>query len=103
MKVGRALADADLQDEPVRSMIKEFPFQVTATGACEKYDAESKLCTVYETRPDVCRVDVVYDRVYKHAMSRQEYYRLDEAACESLQREAELTKTQHPGKPVQKE
>lgn len=91
LKVARALENAPKMDEPVRSMLQAFPFQVTAAGACEKYDAETKKCTVYDTRPDVCRVDVVYDKVYKHAMSRQEYYRLDEAACGALQKEAGLS------------
>jgi hypothetical protein len=53
-------------------------------GICYHYDADTKLCTVYEHRPIVCRVDDFYDRYLKNVISLDEYYRLNYESCLKL-------------------
>ena len=45
------------------------------------------LCSIYETRPLKCRVDESYEVLFKEKMSREDYYKLNYAACEMLKKE----------------
>lgn len=38
-----------------------FPYSVKLDGkTCEKFDEETRLCTIYATRPDLCNVETMY-------------------------------------------
>lgn len=52
-------------------------------GVC-KY-LEDNICSIYETRPLICRVDDCYDRIFSELISKEEYYSLNEEACKILQ------------------
>jgi hypothetical protein len=47
-------------------------------GSCFNYDHETKLCKIYETRPDVCRVDALRPS----NMRANEWYDLVEDQCD---------------------
>jgi len=81
----------DLGNPAIKTLLREFPYKALDNGACEKFDPATKQCLVYETRPDVCRVNRVYERVHAAHLTREQYYRMGEAACARLQQEA-LTK-----------
>lgn len=51
-------------------------------GVC-KY-LENNLCTIYETRPDICRVGTLYDRFFKDKMTEEEYIKLTHETCDIL-------------------
>lgn len=53
-------------------------------GICKYFDAESKLCTIYENRPDLCNVDLSYDLYFKEEMTKESYYRLNNEGCRNL-------------------
>ena len=53
-------------------------------GVC-KY-LVGNLCSIYESRPLVCRVDESYDAFFQSRMSKEEYYRLNYEACDKLKR-----------------
>lgn len=55
-------------------------------GACKLYNDETKLCSDYENRPDICRVDLQFDLNYKDHMTWQQYLRLNMDACIALRR-----------------
>ncbi len=76
-------------DHIYKDLLTEFPYQADETGACEMLDKSTNQCKVYETRPDVCRVDSVYERLFAHHMTRDNYHRASEAACKILQEDAE--------------
>lgn len=42
------------------------------------------LCSIYETRPLLCRVDESYEAFFSEIYTRDEYYRLNEEACRIL-------------------
>lgn len=52
------------------------------SGACVHL-GEDNLCTIYETRPDICRVDRMH--LYFLGMTKEEAYRLNAQACNKLQ------------------
>jgi Fe-S-cluster containining protein len=65
--------------------LADFPYDWDYMGACEKLNKD-RTCSVYEDRPDVCRVDVMYDRYEKDSMSIEEYGARTDKACRSLEK-----------------
>lgn len=53
-------------------------------GVC-KYLKEN-LCTIYEERPLICRVDEGYEAFFQNSMSRDMYYKLTTEACNKLRK-----------------
>jgi hypothetical protein len=50
------------------------------------------LCSIYENRPLICRVDESYEKFFKDIMSLEEYYKLNCEACIRLKEEAKKNK-----------
>jgi len=50
-------------------------------GTCRHYQADSKLCAVYETRPDICRVDRQYALNYAQDFTWEEFVDANLRAC----------------------
>lgn len=42
------------------------------------------LCSVYGTRPLLCRIDASFDFFFQGTMSREEYYKMNYEACEKM-------------------
>lgn len=42
------------------------------------------LCDIYEQRPEICRVDVMYQKYYSEQYSRDTFYRLNMEVCSKL-------------------
>lgn len=42
------------------------------------------LCTIYEERPLLCRVDESYEVYFKDKMSKNDYYRLNYETCDKI-------------------
>ena len=53
-------------------------------GIC-KY-LSGNLCSIYENRPLLCRVDASYDAFFKDVMSRETYYKLNYVSCNELKK-----------------
>lgn len=51
-------------------------------GVC-RYLA-GNLCSIYASRPLLCRVDECYEKFFKEMMSLEEYYRLNQEICREL-------------------
>lgn len=56
------------------------------TGRC-KY-LKDNLCSIYENRPLICRVDEMYELYYKEVMTLEEFYTLNYKACDVLKSKA---------------
>lgn len=52
------------------------------TGKCRYLDGS--LCSIYENRPLLCRIDESYEAFFKDKMTLEEYYRLNYEACNRL-------------------
>ncbi|MDA3062243.1 MULTISPECIES: YkgJ family cysteine cluster protein [unclassified Campylobacter] len=42
-------------------------------------------CDIYDTRPEICNVEKMYEKHFSNLYSRDEFYKLNEEACEMLQ------------------
>ena len=65
-------------------------FPCKRCGACCRsiqcrYLEGENFCSIYDTRPDVCRVDKMID-IIGMGHKREELYRLTEKACEFLRK-----------------
>ncbi len=52
-------------------------------GVC-RYLVDS-LCSIYEARPLLCRIDESYDVFFKGFISKEDYYRLNYEACNKME------------------
>lgn len=50
---------------------------------------QGNLCSIYENRPLICRVDESFDMFFCNIMSREEYYRLNKNECLNLKKKGE--------------
>ena len=56
------------------------------TGVCRYFDHNSKLCTIYDQRPQKCRVKESYI-YYQALMSYDEYIQMNIEGCKRLKEE----------------
>lgn len=54
------------------------------TGKC-KY-LNGNLCSIYNERPLLCRIDEGYEAFFKGTMTKEEYYRLNYEVCDKLKK-----------------
>lgn len=54
-------------------------------GVC-KY-LRGNICSIYNDRPLICRVDDSYDAFFKDSMTKEEYYQLNYKVCNQLKQE----------------
>lgn len=52
-------------------------------GVCQHLSEEG-LCLIYDTRPEICRVDEMYEKYFSKTMSREEFYRENMKVCDAL-------------------
>ena len=49
------------------------------------FDKQNNICLIYETRPDICRVDLMFEKEYFKYYTKDEYFKLNIEACNKLQ------------------
>lgn len=58
-------------------------------GTCKYYDDDTKLCTIYEDRPLICRIDDMFDEipeVKEQFGTKLNYYQINHKICEKLKK-----------------
>jgi uncharacterized protein len=53
-------------------------------GQCMFLEEYTNLCSIYDTRPVICRVDEMYKLEFNHLLTKEEYYNLNYKACKIL-------------------
>jgi Fe-S-cluster containining protein len=53
-------------------------------GGCLYYCDATHTCGIYDTRPEICRVDEMYLQYFADTMSKAEFYCLNYEACKQL-------------------
>ena len=53
---------------------------------------KGNLCSIYQSRPLICRIDDAYDVFFKEKMTLEEYYKLNKEACENLNNQKNANK-----------
>lgn len=66
----------------VVGLVEEAKFLDRGDGVC-KYLDKNNLCTIYDFRPEICRVDKMYKK-YKDKMTWDEYLDLSYESCDYL-------------------
>ncbi len=64
--------------------IKELENFMLDDESCINLDKTSNLCKIYDRRPDICRVDEMFKKVFYKFMSKEEYLNLNILSCEKL-------------------
>ena len=70
------------------SHIKELETFDRGDGSC-KY-LKDNLCSIYESRPLICRIDEMFNTYFLHIYTKKEYIEININACQSLQMNAGL-------------
>ncbi len=47
---------------------------------------ENNLCDIYDSRPDICNVKVMFDKLFCYQMSKEEYIRMNIEGCNELKK-----------------
>lgn len=45
---------------------------------------EDNLCAIYDKRPEICNVALMYEKHYKAQYTQEEFYSLNTQVCEAL-------------------
>ncbi len=78
--IGKAIENAKGRDGELMKELAAFPYKYDESGRCENL-GEDKMCKIYETRPDICSVNKIYEKYMREEMSTDEWYAVNEAAC----------------------
>lgn len=57
-------------------------------GICRHFDEQSRLCTIYETRPLVCRVEDYYVAHLSQVIEWHDFVQANLSICQDFQKEA---------------
>lgn len=53
-------------------------------GVCKHLDDASSKCTIYDSRPEICRVDLQFKNTYSKIYTWNEFVKLNLSACDEL-------------------
>lgn len=83
MMVGEVLESDDNVNPEYLDLVHKFPYKADKFGWCEKLDNDFK-CSVYESRPALCRVDHVWKLLFSETQTLDEYFTRSTLACKNL-------------------
>ena len=54
-------------------------------GVCDHLDRRNNLCTIYDSRPDICKVESLYEKYFKKLKtSKKDFYIQNTIICHYL-------------------
>ncbi len=74
------------------SLIEELRDFDSGNGTCRYYNTIDLKCNIYETRPNICRVEKMFDLQYFKYFSQNEFYIVNAKVCNELQEKYNLDK-----------
>ncbi len=77
------MAVIDGTADKLTNELAAFPYKYNEAGRCENL-GDDNLCKIYDTRPDICRVNKLYEKHFSDKMQRKEFYELNEQMCDQL-------------------
>ena len=63
---------------------QETNFLDRGDGICKYYNVDNYLCSIYETRPEICRIDIQYNNYYKEKYSWEDFVKVNLVVCNQL-------------------
>lgn len=70
--------------------LKEFDL---GNGLCKYFDSSTNGCQMYDNRPNICRVDRMFDIKYHQYFTRENFYIENAKVCNDLQEKYNLDKS----------
>ena len=67
------------------NLIPELAEFDDGTGVC--IYLQGNLCSIYENRPDICNVDVMYEKKFKTEYTKEEFYKINREACKEIMKQ----------------
>jgi len=55
-------------------------------GVCI-YLQDDNLCSIYDHRPEICNVELMYERVFSNYCSKEDFFRMNEKQCKKIKEE----------------
>lgn len=86
MMIGKLQESDDNVNEEYRDLVREFPYKADEGGWCEKLGSDLK-CTIYETRPLLCRIKEVWKLKFSKTRTMEKYFSDTTMACKRLMTE----------------
>jgi len=62
--------------------LKEFDL---GNGICRYFDIDTKECAIYNDRPDICRIDKMFEIKYHSFFTKETFYKENAKVCNRLQ------------------
>lgn len=53
-------------------------------GICRHFNESNNLCSIYETRPEVCNVAVMYQKHYQDSYDWHSFVEINQIICQKL-------------------
>jgi Fe-S-cluster containining protein len=72
--------------------IKELKEYDLGNGTCKYFDNISAECKIYNGRPDICRVDKMFELEYSKYVTKHTFYMGNASVCNSLQEQYKVDK-----------
>jgi len=72
------------------SDIKELETFDLGNGVCKYFNILDNVCTIYEERPDICRVDKMFELKYQQFFTKKVFYQENARVCNLLQEKYKL-------------
>lgn len=66
------------------NLAEETRFLDRGDGTCRYFDGTTRGCTIYSERPEVCHVDLYYERHYTGIYSWEDFVEINLAVCRQL-------------------
>jgi len=75
------------------STVEELNFFDLGNGVCKYFDITTKACAIYNSRPNICRIDKMFDVQYHKFFTKEEFYIENAKVCNSLQEKYGIDKS----------
>lgn len=67
--------------------LKEFDL---GNGICKYFNIIDNSCSIYDSRPDICKVDKMYETKYNNFFTKNKFYIENAKVCNQLQEKYKL-------------
>lgn len=75
------------------SNIEELKDYNLGNGICKHFDMMNKNCKIYDDRPNICRVDKMFQLEYKKYFTKEVFYMENAKVCNALQEQYGLNES----------
>jgi len=75
------------------STVKELKSFDLGNGICKYFNTLKNECSIYAERPDICKVEKMFEIKYKKYFTQEEFYIENAKACNALQEQYGIDKS----------